>query len=159
MGKATQEPINGRCPYFVPPYFVPSCSKVFIDGTDATNLADRAGFPLRSIIYLDIETGDAPSKAMKDYYSCWVQQIIAEDMYRPGVYCSHNVAKSLYEEDDCPAFWVWNVKDRAKKVKYKVPFPAREPLFSEIPFATMWQYVHKMSQSRFPMGRFLREWT
>jgi Domain of unknown function (DUF1906) len=62
------------------------------DATDAAKLARLAGFPNRSVIYLDFEQWDLPLKQpAKDYFAAWSQGVFDADFY-PGLYCNYHLA-------------------------------------------------------------------
>jgi hypothetical protein len=78
------------------------------DGKGAGDLASSAGFPGRSVVYLDIEL-PPPSQTLKqkmiDYYKAWVQALCNKGYY-PGVYCSPRFVPDLTQADFRPVVWV-----------------------------------------------------
>ena len=66
------------------------------DAIDAVTKAASEGFPNRTVIYLDIEHMDAIPPSMEAYYRAWVQQILADGRFTPGVYVHKANAESIY---------------------------------------------------------------
>jgi glycoside hydrolase-like protein len=61
------------------------------DGTAAANTASNENFgDLNSptVIYLDVEGGNAPSAAMRAYCIAWISAVQANGNFRTGIYCS-----------------------------------------------------------------------
>jgi len=67
-----------------------------IDGIDAVSKTAAEGFPLGSVIYLDIEHMDAIPASMDAYYRAWVQQVLADGRFRPGIYVHKANADAIY---------------------------------------------------------------
>jgi glycoside hydrolase-like protein len=68
-----------------------------IDGIDAVSKTAAEGFPLGSAIYLDIEHMDAIPASMDAYYRAWVQQVLADGRFRPGIYVHKANAAAIYD--------------------------------------------------------------
>ena len=68
-----------------------------IDGIDAVSKTAAEGFPLGSVIYLDIEHMDAIPASMDAYYRAWVQQVLADGRFRPGIYVHKANAAAIYD--------------------------------------------------------------
>ncbi len=89
-----------------------------IDGTQSTQLASSAGFPLQSTLYLDWEDGSSPGTEALAYINGWIAAVIAAG-YQPGLYCSHVVAPVMAESVATAnpkatlRMWVWKVKEVA----------------------------------------------
>jgi hypothetical protein len=68
-----------------------SANQGSLDGKDAVQRTKTEGFAAGSVIFLDVEFGDALGQAMLDYVMAWFQAIVQDGTYRPGVYCHiHN---------------------------------------------------------------------
>ena len=68
-----------------------------IDGIDAVSKTVAEGFPLGTVIYLDIEHMDAIPASMDAYYRAWVQQVLADGRFRPGIYVHKANAAAIYD--------------------------------------------------------------
>src|SRR5436190_17436297 len=66
------------------------------DAIDAVTKTASEGFPNRTVIYLDIEHMDAIPASMEAYYRAWVQQILADGRFTPGIYVHAANAESIY---------------------------------------------------------------
>lgn len=116
------------------------------DGLLAAGLASDEGFPPLSYIYLDWEDGSSPSQNAQDYIDTWATAVTGRG-YRPGIYCSHNLAPgmaAMLRQID-PAlslrFWVWKVATAAEH-PYECPtecFPEFDPATSGYAAAVAWQ--------------------
>lgn len=81
------------------------------DAEKATNFATTIGVPNGSVIYLDVEGGNAHSSAMLAYVKSWVEYINSNSNFWAGIYCSAgssgSVAKQLFNAVDGKAnMWV-----------------------------------------------------
>jgi hypothetical protein len=114
----------------------PSAAQGQVDANDAVALAATAGFPQRSVIYLDIETGGPLSVPMMDYIRAWVENVIAQGC-RAGLYCSYLVAPALAALDPRSVFWVWHLNQG--NGPFQPPFPSPDPSRSGFPTAIVWQ--------------------
>ena len=80
------------------------------DAVDAANLAQQAGLERGRVIYLDIEQGAPLNYWQGHYYHGWVDGLIRDGRYYPGVYCSYQIASDLRNKWDSRArFWVFHV--------------------------------------------------
>jgi len=68
-----------------------------IDGIDAVSKTAAEGFPVGTVIYLDIEHMDAIPASMDAYYRAWVQQVLADGRFRPGIYVHKANAAAIYD--------------------------------------------------------------
>ena len=100
-----------------------SCSRTMltgaqgtIEGSDAAAKAANEGFPAGTVIFLDIEYMSTVTEAMRDYYTSWVAQVLADGRYLPGIYCHTSNAATIYADvrDEflarrptaTPQFWI-----------------------------------------------------
>lgn len=71
------------------------------DASEAIRLANRLNIPADSVIYLDIEGGDAHNEGAISYVKSWVKSMNGS-MYWAGIYCSGGAqcanAHELYKE-------------------------------------------------------------
>jgi hypothetical protein len=70
----------------------------FMDGMEASNLARAERIPLNTVIYFDYEGGDAPTAAWKAYYYGWCEAVVGQ-LYYPGLYVSHVIAKPAFIDE------------------------------------------------------------
>jgi hypothetical protein len=109
-----------------------------IDGQNAAQLAQGAGFPNSSVLYLDVETGPPASQAFFDYYHAWVQAVI-DNSFSPGVYCSHHLAAGFIGTDNRAAAWVFQFASPGGNFTPPLPRPA--PSHSSFGGARLLQYA------------------
>jgi peptidoglycan hydrolase-like protein with peptidoglycan-binding domain len=67
-----------------------SAAKGASDGANASDLMVSAGFATGSVVYLDLEYGDAPSGAYQAYVLAWLAAVKARN-YIPAIYCPGGV--------------------------------------------------------------------
>lgn len=124
------------------------CSRTLLNEqqgrTDARDAADRAaaeGFPVGSVIFLDVERMTRATTEMVAYYSAWIGGLLADGRYRPGTYAHRGNAAELYllaqreharADAGDPVFWV------AGGSGFSL---AARPEASGLPFADVWQGV------------------
>jgi hypothetical protein len=115
------------------------------DGNDAATQLSNAGFPNRSVIYLDIESGNKPSNDMQTYTSNWISAVLKSRCV-PGLYCSYKTANYLYfiYHGLCYGYlplWVWSISQPQVPLEtVKAPYPSADPSDSGVASARMWQY-------------------
>lgn len=101
----------------------PACSSAYLTAArGATEAADAAaktaaeGFPAGSVIYLDVERVTAVSPALAAYVRGWIDGVLADGRFTPGIYCHRldadalrQIARAAYaargRAGDAP-FWV-----------------------------------------------------
>lgn len=115
------------------------------DGNDAVQLMQTAGFPNRSVVYLDIEQGGTASSATIAYMSAWVDAVKASNTYVPGVYCSHTTASSILSAQPGTRLWCWNLQGAVPGPNYPPDFPANPPAGCGVPSATVWQWAQNVT--------------
>src|SRR5436190_15227648 len=83
---------------------VVTCSRTLLtteqgitDAIDAVAKSASEGFPGGTVIYLDIEHMDAIPASMEAYYRAWVQQVLADGRFRPGIYLHKANGAAIYE--------------------------------------------------------------
>jgi hypothetical protein len=110
------------------------------DAQDAVALAQSAGFPAATVIYLDIEQGGALPDEMIDYFKTWVQGVF-NGGFNPGVYCSYLSANQLNQADARAQVWVWHLGAYSCQNDANNPYPAPDPATSGSVIALLWQYL------------------
>jgi hypothetical protein len=68
-----------------------------IDAIDAVTKTASEGFPNGTVIYLDIEHMDVIPASMDAYYRAWIQQVLADGRFRPGIYVAKSNAAAIYQ--------------------------------------------------------------
>ena len=68
------------------------------DGADAITMAEREGFPPKSIVLLDIERMEVMPDAMRSYYRAWAKVLLTDGRYRPGVYVHAHNAQAVFDD-------------------------------------------------------------
>src|SRR5262249_17752866 len=113
------------------------------DADEAAQLAWKAWFPPKSVVYLDVEgapPSDTPEKPRRSmmiaYYQTWVEGIIKKNYY-PGVYCSYLFAELLLAADVRPV--VWTVGKPTGPAAFGSPFPVKDPADSGFQ-AAIWHW-------------------
>ena len=131
------------------------------DAQSAAAAAQREGFPLRTIIFLDQEEGGRMLPEQKAYIYAWVDAI-AGSGYRSGIYCSGIAAR-----DDQNVITAADIRQNAhgRDIIYFVTndqcppspgcaFPTRglAPAQSGVPFADVWQFSQSPKRRDFAAG-------
>lgn len=109
-----------------------------IDGHNATQLAQHAGFPQSSVLYLDVETGPPAHPSFFEYYKAWVQSVI-NNGFTPGVYCSHHLAAGFHAADSRAVVWVFQFAASGGNVT--PPLAKPDPSHSSFNAARVLQYA------------------
>jgi hypothetical protein len=118
------------------------------DAIDAVTKTAAEAFALGTVIYLDIEHMDAIPASMEAYYRAWVQQVLADGRFRPGIYVHKANAQSIYDgvrrayadvgAGGSAAFWV------TSSVGFSVD---KQPQDVGFPWATVWQGIYEVTQT------------
>lgn len=81
------------------------CSRTLLGAEQGRREAEDAivrtrgdGFPRGTVIYLDIEPMTAITPAMRDYYRAWLERVLGEGSYRPGVYVHRRNAAEVVQD-------------------------------------------------------------
>ena len=102
---------------------LPDCAAGRINAAQGTAEANDAiartvaeGFPVGTVIYLDLERMEIVPPHMRDYYREWVARVLEDGRFVPGVYVHTHNAKVVYRDvrgqyaaagiDADPPFWV-----------------------------------------------------
>ena len=118
------------------------------DAIDAVTKTASEGFPNGTAIFLDIEHMDAIPASMEAYYRAWVQQVLADGRFRPGVYVHRDNAESIHSGIE-RAYSDMNASGSAV---YWVTSPTgfsldASPSDVGFPWASVWQGIYEVSQT------------
>jgi hypothetical protein len=118
------------------------------DAIDAITKTASEGFPGGTVIYLDIEHMDSIPASMDSYYQAWVQQVLADGRFRPGVYVHKANGAAIYEgvrraysdmnASGSAVFWV------TSSVGFSID---RNPQDVGFPWASIWQGIYDVTQT------------
>lgn len=118
------------------------------DAIDAVTKTASEGFPGGSVIYLDIEHMDVIPASMEAYYRAWVQQVLADGRFRPGIYVHKANAESVHSGVEraysdmnaagSAAFWL------TTSAGFSIDKSPQEVGFS---WASVWQGMYDVSQT------------
>ncbi|HJP60747.1 MAG TPA: glycoside hydrolase domain-containing protein [Gemmatimonadaceae bacterium] len=118
------------------------------DAIDAVTKTASEGFPNRTVIYLDIEHMDVIPPSMDAYYRAWVQQVLADGRFTPGIYVDKSNAESVYNgvqqayrdmnASGSALFWL------TSPTGFSIDKTPQEVGFS---WASLWQGMYNVSQT------------
>ena len=129
------------------------------DAKAAVEAAKREGFPVGTIIYLDIEEGGRMLPEQKAYIYRWIDDV-TDAGFRAGVYCSGIPAKegktSIVTAEDIRAnadgreisYWVTN-DVCPPSLGCSIASHAPQPSRSGVGFAEVWQYAQSPRRTDF----------
>jgi hypothetical protein len=119
-----------------------------LEGADAVDKTAHEGFPLGTTIFLDVEYVTAVSQPLLDYYKSWIQGVLADGRFRPGVYMAKSNAAALYQSalaayaalsrTGSPSFWI------ASSTGFSMN---RHPTDVGLSYAAVWQGQFDVSES------------
>jgi len=130
------------------------------DARQAAGAAKKEGFPLHTVIFLDIEEGGRLPAVYHAYLRAWVDQL-AHAGYRAGVYCSgmpvdQGGGITILTADDIRnnigsrdlVYWVFN---DACPPSPGCAIPQNPPLTSAsgVPYATVWQFAQSPRRKQY----------
>jgi len=131
-----------------------------LDGQAAVKAARQEGFPIGTVIFLDVEEGGRLSPAYHEYVHAWIDTLAVEG-FRAGVYCStipvnEGAGIRITTADDLQdklagrklVFWVFN---DACPPSPGCAFPELPPAPAKGGFAgaTVWQYAQSPRRKQF----------
>ena len=116
------------------------------DAKSAAALASKAGFNTENnVIYLDVEAGGGSlTSDMIDYIDGWIDAIVADTIYMPGIYCSYENADTIKNSSTNAGnlsnirYWVWNLSSASPGCTTNT---SDTPADSGVSYATSWQYA------------------
>ncbi len=119
-----------------------------LNADDATARTSAEGFAPGSVVFLDLERMEQIPPAMRDYYRAWVERMIANGKYRPGIYTHQHNADQVFADvrevfkahgdTETPRFWVAGGKGFDE---------GRAPQDVGFAFAGVWQGVIDVARS------------
>jgi Domain of unknown function (DUF1906) len=87
-----------------------------IDARDAIDAARNEGFPIGTVVFLDVEYMTSVPQRMRDYYRAWTRAVLRDGRYKPGMYAHTRNASTIYDDVGAefdkagvaaePAFWI-----------------------------------------------------
>jgi hypothetical protein len=117
-----------------------SASRGITEAADAVAKTAAEGFPAGTVIYLDVERVTTVSPLLADYVRAWVEGVLAEGRYTPGIYvhrlnadaiaAAARAAYSARGRSGGPQFWV------TSSTGFSLQLP---PSASGVPYASVWQ--------------------
>ncbi|MBA3342606.1 MAG: DUF1906 domain-containing protein [Gemmatimonadaceae bacterium] len=127
----------------------PTCSRTLLtraqgitDANDAIAKTLLEGFPAGTTIFLDIEYMTTIPASMEAYYRAWVERVLADGKFRPGIYAHRFNALSIYAgaseayraagSVSQPAFWIASTAGFAL---------GKHPTDTGFDFAVAWQGI------------------
>jgi hypothetical protein len=135
--------------------FMVTCSRTLLtteqgttDAVDAAAKTASEGFPNGTTIFLDIEHMDVIPASMEAYYRAWVQQILADGRFRPGIYV-HKVNADAIHAGVVRAYADMHASGSARFwLTGSTGFDlARSPRESGFSFANLWQGIYEVDQT------------
>ena len=131
------------------------CSSDLVTATQGARDADKAtaaaraeGFPTNAVVFLDIERMETIPPSMRDYYRAWAARMLANKLYRPGIYAHEHNAAAIFDDmrntfaaagdTTTPRFWVAGGKGFDT---------GRAPQDVGFAFAGVWQGVIDVARS------------
>jgi glycoside hydrolase-like protein len=119
-----------------------------IDADDAISKTSLEGFPAGTVIYLDLEHMDAIPSTMEDYYRAWIDRVIVDGKYRPGIYCHHFNASAIYSGATAAAASVGSAENIPFWIASTIGFSMnKRPTDVGFSFASMWQGILGTSET------------
>ena len=118
------------------------------DAIDAVTKTASEGFPGGTVIFLDIEHMDLIPASMEAYYRAWVQQVLADGRFHPGVYVHKDNAESIHSGIE-RAYTDMNASGSASfwlttSTGFSID---KSPQDVGFPWASVWQGIYEVSQT------------
>ena len=118
------------------------------DAIDAVTKTAAEGFPGGTVIFLDIEHMDVIPASMDAYYRAWVQQVLADGRFRPGIYVHKANGAAIYagvqrayadmNVSGTAVFWV------TSSTGFSID---RNPQDVGFAWASIWQGIYEVNQT------------
>lgn len=118
------------------------------DAIDAVTKTASEGFANGTVIFLDIEHMDVIPPSMEAYYRAWVQQVLADGRFRPGIYVHKANAQSIYDgvrraytdmgKSGSAVFWITSPDG------FSIEKSPQEAGFA---WASLWQGIYEVTQT------------
>ena len=118
------------------------------DAIDAVTKSASEGFSDGTVIFLDIEHMDSIPASMSSYYRAWVQQVLADGRFHPGIYVHKDNAQAIYDgvqkayidmnRTGSAVFWV------TTSAGFSIDKSPHDVGFS---WASVWQGIYEVNQT------------
>jgi hypothetical protein len=118
------------------------------DAIDAVTKTASEGFANGTVIFLDIEHMDSIPASMSAYYRAWMQQVLADGRFRPGIYVHKDNAQDIYNgvqrayadmnRAGSAVFWL------TTSTGFSLD---KSPQDVGFPWASVWQGIYDVSQT------------
>jgi hypothetical protein len=118
------------------------------DAIDAVTKTAAEGFANGTTIFLDIEHMDVIPASMEAYYRAWVQQVLADRRFRPGIYVHRANADAIHagvvqayadmHASGSAQFWLTGASGFDL---------SRTPRESGFEYANVWQGIYEVDQT------------
>ena len=118
------------------------------DAIDAVTKTAAEGFPSGTVIFLDIEHMDSIPASMSAYFRAWVQEVLADGRFRPGIYVHKDNAQAIYNgvqhayadmnRTGSAVFWL------TTSTGFSIDKSPQDVGFS---WASVWQGIYEVSQT------------
>jgi hypothetical protein len=140
-----------------------NASEGTLDADDATTIAGAEGFPPGATVFLDLERVETIPAPMRAYYTAWVERMLSNGRYEPGIYAHEHNAATIYTDVKnafttkgdtmTPRFWIAGGKGFDT---------GRAPQDVGFVFAGVWQGVIDVARSvanvRLPVDVNVASW-
>jgi hypothetical protein len=133
----------------------PTCSRTLLSREQGLAEADDAiaktaaqGFPTGSVIYLDLERMETITSAMEAYYSAWLERVLSDGRFFPGIYCHKFNAASIHAR----AIQIVGAAGVSRKIPFWIASSAgfaidKHPTDVGFDFASAWQGILDTNQT------------
>jgi hypothetical protein len=118
------------------------------DAIDAVTKTASEGFSSGTVIFLDIEHMDVIPASMEAYYRAWIQQVLADGRFHPGVYVHKDNAESIHNgiarayadlnASGSAVYWI------TSSTGFSLDASPHDVGF---PWASVWQGIYEVSQT------------
>ena len=118
------------------------------DAIDAVTKTASEGFSNGTVIFLDIEHMDSIPASMSAYYRAWVQQVLADGRFHPGIYVHKDNAQAIYDgvqkayadmkRTGSAVFWL------TTSAGFSID---KSPQDVGFPWASVWQGIYEVNQT------------
>lgn len=134
---------------------LPTCSRTLLSREQGLAEADDAiaktaaeGFLTGSVIYLDLERMEAITPAMEAYYGAWVERVLSDGRFFPGIYCHKFNAESIHAR----ASEILRVSGISRRIPFWIASTAgfaidKHPTDVGYDFASAWQGILDTNQT------------
>jgi len=117
-----------------------SATRGTVEAADAAAKAAAEGFPAGTVIYLDVERVTSVSPQLAEYVRAWVDGVLADGRFTPGIYCHRLDADAL----NAAAGAAWTARGRAGSPPFWITSTSgftleQPPTGAGLAYATVWQ--------------------